>query len=277
MLKAPVNKIIPFSVVDGPGSRCAIFFQGCGFACSYCHNPETISLCGHCGDCVEVCPTGALKKCDGIVSWEERLCCGCDACIKACPNQSSPKVKWMTVDDVMAAVRPGLPFMQGITVSGGECTLQDAFITELFSRIKALGKTSFVDTNGQKDFREMPELTEVMDAAMLDVKAWNEEAHLKLTGKSNRAVLENLSYLAQIGKLYEVRTVIVPGKLPNEETVEEVSKILSQYPAVRYKLIRFRKFGVQGSWRDLESPTDVYMEEMADIAHKCGVKEVVLT
>lgn len=37
---ALINKIIPFSCVDGPGNRMVIFFQGCNFKCLYCHNPE---------------------------------------------------------------------------------------------------------------------------------------------------------------------------------------------------------------------------------------------
>ena len=59
-MKALVNRIIHTSVVDGPGNRAAIFLQGCNYTCSYCHNPETIHRCVHCGVCVPVCPTGAL-------------------------------------------------------------------------------------------------------------------------------------------------------------------------------------------------------------------------
>ena len=51
-IKVPVNKIIPFSSVDGPGNRTAIFLQACNLDCKYCHNPETRALCIHCGDCI---------------------------------------------------------------------------------------------------------------------------------------------------------------------------------------------------------------------------------
>lgn len=288
-LTAPVNKIIPFSVVDGPGSRFAVFFQSCGFSCAYCHNPETMRMCTGCGACMEVCPVHALRRAEeeecavsdrssrGDLVWDPKLCCGCDACIKACPNSSSPRIRYMTVEDVLGEIQTALPFIQGITVSGGECTLQEAFVTELFGKVKELGKTAFADTNGQRDFREMEALTRVMDKAMLDVKAWDEQAHIRLTGQSNRTVLSNLEYLGSIGKLYEVRTVIVPGYLPNEETVEQVGRIIRDFPDVRYKLIRFRTFGVKGDLREQESPSEEYMEELKQLALSRGVKEVVLT
>ena len=45
-MKAVINRIIPFSSVDGPGNRTAIFLQGCNINCKYCHNPETWSQQG---------------------------------------------------------------------------------------------------------------------------------------------------------------------------------------------------------------------------------------
>jgi pyruvate-formate lyase-activating enzyme len=67
-LTAPVNKIIPFSSVDGPGNRTAVFLQGCNFDCKYCHNPETRNLCVNCMACVSKCPTGALSEKAGKVT-----------------------------------------------------------------------------------------------------------------------------------------------------------------------------------------------------------------
>ena len=79
----------------------------------------------------------------------------------------------MTAGDILEEMHTALPFIQGITVSGGECTIWEPLVTELFGRVKQLGKTTFADTNGQRAFREMKELTRVMDKAMLDVKAWD--------------------------------------------------------------------------------------------------------
>lgn len=45
------------SVVDGPGLRCVIWFQGCSHQCQNCHNPQTHDEKG-----------GSLAKIDDIVS-----------------------------------------------------------------------------------------------------------------------------------------------------------------------------------------------------------------
>lgn len=41
-----VAGIVEESVVDGPGIRMAIFFQGCEHHCKGCHNPETWNMSG---------------------------------------------------------------------------------------------------------------------------------------------------------------------------------------------------------------------------------------
>lgn len=88
MMKAKINKIIDMSVVDGPGNRTGIFFQGCNFDCFYCHNPETIYY--------EV--SEALN---------------------------------ITLEEVVEIVKANMPFIQGITTSAGECTLQHKFLVTI--------------------------------------------------------------------------------------------------------------------------------------------------
>ena len=218
-MKAVVNKIIHTSVVDGPGNRAAIFLQGCNYTCGYCHNPETINLCGHCGACVSVCPAGALSMEDGKVVWNEEVCCQCDECLSACRNMSTPKTKEYSAQEIMDILKKDIPFIRGITVSGGECSLQRDFLVELFTLVKAKRKTTLMDSNGSYDYTADEELMAVCDGVMLDVKAWNEAEHMKLTGMSSSPVIENALKLAKAGKLEEIRTVVVPGYLEDRKSV----------------------------------------------------------
>ena len=41
-----VHSFQSLGAVDGPGLRCAVFFQGCPLRCAYCHNPDTWSFEG---------------------------------------------------------------------------------------------------------------------------------------------------------------------------------------------------------------------------------------
>lgn len=244
MEKAPINKIIYFSNVDGPGNRMAIFFQSCPFKCLYCHNPETINLCNSCGKCVSKCPSDALSIINKKVIWNENKCVNCDTCISICPNFSSPKVKMYSVDDLLKIIIEVKPFIRGITVSGGECSNYPNFLYELFVKVKELGLTCLIDSNGYYDMEKFDKLILLSDGVMLDVKAIDNQFHKFLTGKENNMVLKNLNYLLNINRLEEVRTVILPNfPKENEETVLEVSKIIGN--KTKYKLIKYRYFGVK--------------------------------
>ena len=277
MIKGVINRIIPFSSVDGPGNRTAIFLEGCNFNCSYCHNPETINICNNCGACVSACHYGALQFKESYVVWDKTVCSKCDECIKACRRFSSPKTQNMSVEEVVCEIEKYKFFISGITVSGGECTLQSEFLTHLFREVKKMNLTCFVDTNGSVPLWEHKELVEVMDMAMVDIKSYSNEEHERLTGKENTTVIENVKYLANINKIYEIRTVIVPEVLDNYNNVDKVSKLIASLnPDIRYKLIKYRQIGVRPEKINSYTPNDKIMEELGGVAEHNGCRNTVI-
>ncbi|OPJ59186.1 YjjW family glycine radical enzyme activase [Clostridium oryzae] len=275
--RAVVNRLIPFSNVDGPGNRFAIFFQQCNIQCIYCHNPETQSECKVCGKCVVNCPVKALTLVENKVVFDEKLCVECDTCIKNCVHQSSPRTHEYTVDELYTEIEGYKAFIRGITVSGGEPTLQAEFVTELFKKIKPLELTCFVDTNGffDKDSNDMQKLIEVTDKFMVDIKAVDKIQELCGTNLKNN--VDNLKYLLSLNKVYEVRTVIIEDYMDVENTLTTVASILKDYPNVNYKLITVHNSGLKDHQRELindKIPTRERVEDLADMVRRIGVKKI---
>ena len=273
-----VNKLIPMSVVDGPGNRFAIFLQGCNFNCKYCHNPETIHRCIHCGDCVATCPADALSFADGKVVWDPVACVDCDRCIATCTHGASPKVRAMSAADLMAEIEKAMPFIEGISVSGGEATLQAKELIPLFQKAKEKGLTALIDSNGGVDFSkgDLKSLLEISDGVMLDVKAWEKEDHLRITGRDNEPVKKNLAYLAEKDKIEELRFVLL-DTLDNEHSLREAAKVLGEsIHSTRVKLISYRHFGVRKEYIDeLRAPSREEKDRLIAMAKELGFKEVV--
>lgn len=273
-----VNKLIPMSVVDGPGNRFAIFLQACNFNCMYCHNPETIHRCIHCGDCVETCPVSALSMEGEKVVWDPIKCVDCDKCIATCTHGASPKVRAMEAEEILNAIDDAMPFIEGISVSGGESTLQAKGLIPLFRGAKERGLTALIDSNGGMDFSKgaLNDLLHISDGVMLDVKAWDKEDHRKLTGRDNDIVKQNLAYLVEHRGLEEVRLVLL-DHLDNERTLREVASVLGEHIGdVVIKLISYRPFGVRKDYVDvLQAPTREKKSELLALAKTFGFKEVI--
>jgi YjjW family glycine radical enzyme activase len=209
--------------------------------------------------------------------WDKTLCSRCDECIKICKRNSSPKALKMTVEEVIGEIYKNKSFISGITVSGGECTLQSEFLTDLFKEVRKMELTTFVDTNGSVPLWEHKELVDAMDMAMVDIKTYDNEEHKGLTGMENDTVIENVKYLAKLNKVYEIRTVIVPEFLNNYYNVDKISKLIASLnPNIRYKLIKYRQVGVRTDKINTYTPKGENMKKLAKIAEQNGCKNVVI-
>jgi len=186
----------------------------------------------------------------------------------------------MTPKQVWQAVEKQIPFIRGITVSGGECTLYPEFLTELFTLAQAHGLSTLIDSNGTLDFEHYPDLLAVTDGVMLDIKAFDCEEHKRVTGWSNQVVLKNARFLASKAKLFEVRTVVSPGLFDTEKTIVQIGDMLRPYlpiRPIRYKLISYRPMGVRPQFKEtLQIPTRDQMEYYAELLKAKGFKDIII-
>jgi len=224
-----VADTITFSSVDGPGNRFVVFLQGCNFDCLACHNPQTIPGNG---------------PVDGRA-----------------PRRTS-------VDELLERIRAAAPFLSGVTVSGGEPTQQPVFLRGLFTAIKAdpaLARLDcFVDSNGACDLEVWESLAPVMDAAMIDLKCLDPQIHRALTGHSNDRVLASIRRLHDLGRLYEVRLLVIDGLNDGHELMHQTAEWLAAIdPHMRIKLIAFRDHGVRPHDPPLVEPGADTMESIA--------------
>lgn len=205
--------VVPFSWVDGPGNRFAVFVQGCNLDCLVCHNPHTMPL-------------------------------------------RTPRARSVTVAELVDQVRPLAAYLSGVTVSGGEATLQAPFVAAWFDALRedpaTARLTRFVDSNGCCDDDAWDLLLPRTDGVMLDLKALDLGTHLELTGRSNFSVLRSLDRLAIAGKLAEVRLLVVPGRNDSEDVLRRTGEhIAARAPGVPVRVIGFRPHGVRAAARTI--------------------------
>lgn len=182
-----IHSVESCGTVDGPGIRFVVFTQGCPLRCQYCHNPDTWEF----KDNNKVSTDEILKQYEGV----REFCAG------------------------------------GITVTGGEPMAQIDFVTELFKKAQAKGIHTALDTSGllfnRNNTEKVDELLKYTSLVLLDIKHINDEEHKKLTGHSNKNILDFANYLSENKKPMWVRHVVVPTITYNEVYLKQLGEFLA--------------------------------------------------
>lgn len=210
---------------------------------------------------------------------------GCNFDCQACHNPQTiplhvPHAREVSVDELVEEIRGAAPYLSGVTVSGGEATLQPDFLHALFSALRndpELARlTTMVDSNGSCSTAVWDRLAPVMDGAMIDLKCFDAKRHLALTGQPNHDVLRSISHLAAIGRLEEVRLLIAPGQNDQTDLLRRTARWLSGVDRnVRVKVIGFRRHGVRGVAQQWPEATPSDLERCRDLLRDVGLSSVV--
>ncbi len=239
-MKGNIFDVKHFAVHDGPGIRTTVFFKGCPLKCLWCHNPESISFekqigfiehkCVNCGRCASVCPSGAHLMAEGIHKFLPSACTLCGKCVDVCPQKTlSLYGKEAEIHSLMSELLEDRDFYEssggGVTLSGGECLMQADFCAQLLKELKEEGIHTAVDTCGYVTKDIIDKVAQYTDLFLYDIKAMDEDVHIKCTGKSNVKILENLKYIDSKNKSIEVRYPYVPDF--NSNQAQKIAEFLS--------------------------------------------------
>jgi pyruvate formate lyase activating enzyme len=301
--RGTVLEIQRMSTEDGPGIRTTVFLKGCTLKCSWCHNPESLTVapqvhwiatgCIGCGTCVETCDQQALSLTpDGIVI-DRDLCRDCGACAQGCPSAAMELLgtQWTPEALVAEVIKDRAYFSNsggGATLSGGEAVLQADFTRRVFEGLAAQGVHTALDTCGHCPQSDLAALLPHVDMVLFDFKEIDPGKHKLFTSRSNKTILQNLKFVSGFiesnskpERLW-IRTPVIPGTTAREDNIRGIGEFVSANlgrSVSRWELCAFNnlckdkylRLGLDWAHRHDDLLAKEFMTDMAAVAAGSGV------
>ncbi len=295
-----VFHIIHGSFVDGYGIRTTVFLKGCLLRCIWCCNPEgqechpqlkaTARLCNGCERCIAICPTGAILL--DASTGEKRLsvnrvkCTDCGKCIDVCYTGALDWFgKYYTVDELFDLVKGDEPYYRasggGVTLGGGEPTLQPSFLLQFVRKCRQNHIHTALDTCGYITTDDGLKAFEEVDLVLYDIKGIDSKEHRKNTGMSNEVILKNLKWRDSLRKSIIARIPLIPGYTDTDTNLRATAEFLSGLNSLErvdllgvheYGKVKYEQLGKEYRLRNVRHISDGRMEAIKTLFEAYGLK-----
>lgn len=179
---------------------------------------------------------------------------GCPLRCLYCHNPDTWQMRMgerVSVDQVLEDIGRYANFIKvaggGLTVSGGEPTMQSRFLTEIFRGVKARHQMhTTLDTSGFLEARISEELLDLVDLVLLDIKSGLPDVYRRLTSVELEPTQKLARRLSERGNTMWVRFVLVPGLTDADENVTAVADFVQTLDHVeRVEVLPYHEYGEQ--------------------------------
>ena len=212
---------------DGPGNRLVYHLQGCNMRCPWCANPESRK------------PEGTLLPSENI---------GLHLSFTA-----------EEVEDLLEEATDSRPLFfegGGVTLTGGEPTLQFDALKEFLTGLRANGIHTAIETNATHP--RLRELFPLLDLLIMDCKHIDDRIHREATGISNMTILGNIEKaMAEHGNVL-IRTPLINGFNADISTALHFLNFYRQFDTsrTRFELLKYHEYGRE-KWTACGQPYEV--------------------
>ena len=130
----------------------------------------------------------------------------------------------------------------GVTLTGGEISLQFEEVKRLLGMLGEAGIHRAIESNGSHP--RMAELIPLTDQWIMDVKHYDDAIHRKWLGVSNANTLRTLRTVAETHPDALIRIPLIPGFNSSEADADGfVSLFRELAPKLRYEFLSYHEFG----------------------------------
>jgi len=242
-----------------------MFLKGCPLDCLWCSNPESKhpdielmyyrSKCILCGSCVKACGGEAIAITEDGIEFDRRAA-DIFKCAGACPTGAMEIIgQKKSVDEIIPVLIRDVPYFRrsggGVTLSGGEPTIQSAFCRELLLKLKELGIHSAVETCGHRKWEPFHQAIEPADLILFDIKHIHPDRHKEATGVDNELIIDNFMKLVPLKNII-VRLPVIPGYNAEDDHFRKTAAlILNSGFKGEVHLLPYHSYG-SGKYRALQ-------------------------
>ncbi len=276
-----IYRLIRSAHLSRPEHYFSIYQSGCNLSCLKCHSHEFSQVCV--GDWFS--PEDILKSVESyeiLVTYLEKrervtsyhatdVCRCCGRCVinarpKGCPNVLDPT-------QVILSPQGWGPARNIVGFTGGDLTCCPEFYAECTRLIKRdTNMYVLIETNG---YGLTPENLEILkkagvDSFWLDIKAFDDTIHKRLTSVSNERILKLPQEIKDLGFVLEVLSLYIPNWVETDQIRKIAQLLVKVDPEIPFTVLAY----FPAYKMTVRSPTFDEMVDAYTAAKEAGLQNV---